>query len=51
MLVKDLVVVETRRSLVESDVLAGVNVVVRSSCLEHPLRSGVFKVILDLVSG
>ena len=47
--VKHLVVVESRRRLVEADVLAREDLVVGGAALRSPLRPRVLEVILDLV--
>lgn len=49
--VEDLVVIEARGGLVESDVLSGEYFIVSCSALRRPLRSRVLEVVLDFVRG
>lgn len=49
--VEYLVVIESWRSLIETDVFAGENFVISGSALGSPFGSGVLEVILDFVDG
>ena len=48
--IKDLVVIKSRRSLIETNILSREDLVVRGSALRRPLRPCVLEVILHLVS-